>query len=320
MEIQSADKGGLTFKANDFAQDIQKLAVEQGLPDPYKEEAPPAVAMPAQPPQAAVTPTEPAKQETTPEPKVVEVPEKFKTADGKVDEAKLEKSIVNVDQALAKYLEKEKELKRKINEVKTAENAYLNPVNVAPTTEPVQTPANLPFRQMLAKDIQEQGIEVVLEKLFTASQEAALDQARKELSPLKQGFEEATTRSQVEAIGKADPWVYTEDGISTLNQILTQQPYLMQAPDPYKAAYIHYQGQRGVTQKVEHSSQVSTPTPTAKASAPVPTAVAASNANTSPTINLDSPQAVDAYLKTLDPKQQEEFFVKMGLPAFAKRY
>ena len=324
METPTAVKAELSFKPEDFAADLAKLAAEQTPPATVataQPEVKPTPEMPAQPSQAAVTPEPPATQAPAPVPQAVAVvvPDKFKGPDGQLDTAKLEKSTVNVDQALASYLAKEKELKRKINEVRTAENAYLNPVN-APVPVPSQAPANIPFYQQLEQDVQTVGLGKTLEKLFTASQEAALEQARKEVTPLRQGFEEATTRQQIEAIGKADPWVYTPEGVAALNQILTDQPYLMHAVDPYKAAYIFHQGQSGVRAVVERSgSQVLTPTPPAKATAPVPSAVAANMTPQTPTINLDNKEAIDAHLKTLTLAQQEEFFCKLGLPRFNAR-
>lgn len=322
METQTVDKGGLTFKPEDYAADIAKLAAEQGLPAPVAGAQPaptPTQEMPAQPAptqaQATVTPTETKAQEPTPA-HHVEVPEKFKTPDGALDTARLEKSTADADKALQTYLVKEKELKRKINEVRQAENAYLNPGNL-PAPAPGNTALNpaLTFEQQLEADAQSKGFGVVAARLFSAAQEAAVEQMRKELTPIKQGYEEAATTRQLEAIGKSDPWVYTPEGVGALTQILTDQPYLWQAPDPYKAAYM-FSG-RSVTAR--SSSQVLTPTPTAKASAPVPTAVAANMTPQAPTIRLDSRDAIDAHMKTLTTAQQEEFFVKMGLPRFNAR-
>ena len=311
MEIQTAPKAELSFKPEDYAADIAKLAAEQN-PAPAVVVQPvvtPTQAMPAQPTpsqaQAAVTPTEQKAQEPTPAPQV-EVPEKFKTPEGTLDTAKLEKSTIDADKALQLYLVKEKELKRKMNEVRQAENAYLNPGNIpAPVPSNAMPPTpGLTFEQQLDADAQKNGFGVVAARLFTAAQEAAVEQMRKELNPLKQGFEEAATTRQLEAIGKSDPWVYTPEGVGALTQILTDQPYLWQAPDPYKAAYM-FSG-RGVIAR--SGSQVVTPTPTAKATAPVPSAIAANMTPQSPSIRLDSKEAIDAHLKTLTVEQQSEFF------------
>ncbi|MEK7126236.1 MAG: hypothetical protein AAB835_01995, partial [Patescibacteria group bacterium] len=122
METPTAVKAELSFKPEDFAADLAKLAAEQTPPAMVataQPEVKPISEMPAQPSQAAVTPEPPATQAPAPVPQAVAVvvPDKFKGPDGQLDTAKLEKSTVNVDQALASYLAKEKELKRKINEV-----------------------------------------------------------------------------------------------------------------------------------------------------------------------------------------------------------
>jgi len=307
------------ISAEELNADLQKF-VEQNKPTTVT--AQPTQTMPAQTVQPeptpatetpAVTPQPTATDGATPTP---EVPEKFKTPDGKLDEEKLAKSTFHVDQALAKYLEKEKELKRKQNEVRKAENPYLTPTT--PANTPPTENANLSFDKQLEADVQAQGLGPVLAKLFTAAKDTALEEARKELSPLKEGFEAATSRKQIEDIGKTDAWVYTEEGVNTLQQILAEQPYMWQASDPYKAAYLHYQGIRGVTGRV--GSQVRTPTPPAKATAPVPSAVAANPSTPAPVVDLNSREAISRHLKTLTPKQQEEFFKKQGYPAFPSGY
>jgi hypothetical protein len=345
QRTEPAKGESLSFKNEDFAADMARLAAEQGVANPLevKAEAPAPVAVtmpkadaPAQPEApAAVTPEATAKAETAQkaEAPVVATPDKFKTPDGQLDTAKVLKSTIEADKALAIYLAKEKELKRKMNEVKQAENAYLNPGNPpatqnlpASTITPAQAQA-VPFEQQLEADVQAHGLGKTLAKLFTAAQDSALDMARKELNPLKEGIAENTTRQQIEAIGKADPWVYTEEGVNTLNTILNEQPYMLQAADPYKAAYIYHQGLRGVTQitgavpQGQQISQVLTPTPTAKAPAPVPAAVAANSAPKSDadTINLNDPVAVNAYVAKLTPAQQDQFYQRAGFPAFRGR-
>ena len=322
METQTPQRAELSFRPEDFAADIAKLAAEAN-PNPVVE-APKVIAdtqMPVQPTPiqapATVTPEPPANQAPAPAPQAVAVPEKFKAPDGTLDTAKLEKSTADADKALLTYLAKEKELKRKMNEVRQAENAYLNPANIPapiPGIAPAPNPA-LTFEQQLEADAQSKGFGVVAARLFTAAQEAAVEQMRKELNPLRQGFEEAATTRQLEAIGKSDPWVYTPEGVGALTQILTDQPYLWQAPDPYKAAYM-FSGRSVIARS---SPQVLTPTPTAKATAPVPSAVAANMTPQAPSIRLDSKEAIDAHMKTLTTAQQEEFFVKMGFPRFDAR-
>lgn len=327
METTQTAEKGLSFAPENFAADMQMLATEQGktiTPEGIVADTPTQTPAPAVQPEVLATETpavtpEPAKVEVKP----VVVPDKFKAPDGTLDMAKVEKSTMSADQALAKYLEKEKELKRKINEVKASENAYLNPAN---TPNPILSQsvlnANVPFHQQLEQDVQAIGLGKTLEKLFTASQESALEQARKEITPIKQGYDQSVTKNQIEAIGKSDPWVYTEDGVNTLNRILTEQPYLMNAEDPYKAAYIAYQGILGVNARIAGTNtQVLTPNPTARASAPVPTARAADSSTASPETVFDklTNAQKSEFIKRLPTAEQEKWFIRSGFPAFSKR-
>lgn len=309
--------GNLSFKPENFAADMAKLAAEMGVKIEGKEEPkqentvlpetpidPPTP--PAQPDiQAAVT------NEAT---KSVEVPDKFKNPDGTVNVAQIEKSTANAEEALAKYLEKEKELKRKINEVKAKENAYINPpATIAP---PPDIHVNTTFAEQLEADLAKDGAGVVLVKLFTAAQEAAEEKVRGEISGLKTIVSENATTQQVKSIGKKDPWVFTTEGIETLTKILDEQPYMQKAVDPYKAAYLHHKGMQSVVS--QSSPQVLTPNPVARPSAPVPTGQAASQTQTNPESmfdKLNSDQKLE-FIKRLPSSEQEKWYVKAGFPAF----
>ncbi len=301
VEVPAKD---LSFKNEDFAQDMEKLQTAVATPEVKTEETTPAI-----------TPTQDTTTEPTQKPVSSEVPEKFKTPDGKVDESKVEKSLVNVEEAIAKYTAKQKELNRLINETKAKENAYLRSDVVATPTIDTTTPAKTDqsFEQMIESDLQKEGTGKTLSKLFNAAREAALEQLRTEISPLQATIHETQTRNQLEAIGKTDPWVYTATGIDTLTKILNDKPFLTNSDNPYRDAYLFYQGAKLTASRVD--SQVSTPTPTAKASAPTPTALAA-NHTSAPVVRLDSKESIDKILQKLTPKEQSEFFAKLGLPAY----
>jgi hypothetical protein len=313
--VDTKADSNLSFAPENFADDLAKLAAASGM----TLETPQAD-IPLTPPNE---PEQPKAQEMTPEPEApvtktdeatqkVEVPEKFKAPDGSVDTAKLEKSMVNVEQALAQYLEKEKELKRKMNEVKKQENAYITPPQT-PAPTPV-IPINTEFAKQLEADIQKEGAGVVLAKLFTAAQESVEERVKSEIESLKSVNAANATKAQIEAIGKNDPWVYTPEGMATLTQMLEEQPYLWNAPDPYKAAYLIYSGQKSVVSK--SVPQVLTPTPTARPTAPVPSGQAAAPANTTPSLRLETKEDIENHLKKLTPAQQSAFFQKMGFPGF----
>ncbi len=301
VEVPAKD---LSFKNEDFAQDMEKLQTAVATPEVKTEETTPAI-----------TPTQDTTTEPTQKPVSSEVPEKFKTPDGKVDESKVEKSLVNVEEAIAKYTAKQKELNRLINETKAKENAYLRSDVVATPTIDTTTPAKTDqsFEQMIESDLQKEGTGKTLSKLFNAAREAALEQLRTEISPLQATIHETQTRNQLEAIGKTDPWVYTATGIDTLTKILNDKPFLTNSDNPYRDAYLFYQGAKLTASRVD--SQVSTPTPTAKTPAPTPTALAA-NHTSAPVVRLDSKESIDKILQKLTPKEQSEFFAKLGLPAY----
>lgn len=305
-----ADDGKLSFEPENFAADIAKLKARM---EPVKVETPAPITPPTQPTQTEQTPVESVvtKPEEATEVKAVEVPEKFKAPDGSVDTEKLGKSITNVDEALASYLAKEKELKRKMNEVKAQENAYINPPAAIANTPVI--PVNQNFAKQLEEDIAKEGAGVVLAKLFTAAQESVEERVQSRIQAIQSAQAENTTKQQIEAIGKNDPWVYTPEGLDTLTKILNDQPYLWGAADPYKAAYLQYNGIKNVASK--SSPQVLTPTPTARTSAPVPTVQAAVKTS-APVIKLNTKEDIDNHLKKLNPEQRKEFFKKVGLPSY----
>ena len=304
----------LSFKPEDFANDMAKLAAESDTPTTPTADTPAPIAEVAPTP-----PVQPEKATATPEATKVEVPEKFQKPDGSIDTEKLAKSTLSAEEALNKYLTMEKDLKRKQNELRVKDNPYLaQPAPQAPTAP--QIPVDVPFSQRVSQDIAAQGVDPalaqalspVLIKLFTAAEESAYERSQVRVNNLEQVSAENTTRQQVEAIGKRDPWVYTKEGSDALARILDEQPYLWNAKDPYKAAYVHYKGNQSVAS--QSVPQVSTATPTARPSAPVPTGHAAAPAPT-PVI-LNTKAEIDAHLATLTPQQQSEFFKKQGFPGF----
>jgi len=304
----------LSFDPNNFAADMAKLAASKGLTIEGNEVKPvevPVITPPTTPeqPPVEVAPVTPKDEATKAD---VVVPDKFKAPDGSIDTEKLNKSVVNAEAALANYLVIEKELKRKMNEVRAQENAYINPPPAPNAPIPV-IPVNTNFAAQLEADIAKDGAGVVLAKLFTAAQESVEERVQSRIQELQNVNAETTTMKQVEAIGKNDPWVYTPEGMSTLTKILDEQPYLWNAKDPYKAAYLQYKGIENVASK--SNSQVLTPTPQARPTAPMPSGQAA-NRTSAPVIKLDTKQDIDNHLKTLSPEERKKFFVKAGYPAF----
>jgi len=296
---------GLSLTNDTFAEDMAKLAAMAGS-TPQTDTTPTTTET-----STPTTPEQPVNQApVTDEATKVDVPEKFKTPDGKIDVAKVEKSLMSAEETLAKYLAKEKELKRKMNDARKTEAGL-------PPSELGNIQVSPEFAAQFEKDVQTMGLGNAVIRLQTATlkaaEEAAYSRAMKDIEGIKEVTANQTTRNQIEAIAKSDPWVYTPEGLNTLTTILDSQPYLWQAADPYKAAYVHYKGLNVASQQVP---QVLTPTPTARPSAPVPTGQAAAPANNTPSVRLDSKEAINTHLKKLTAEQQSEFFKKMGFPGF----
>lgn len=292
--LPTAD-AGLSLTNDSFAEDMAKLEAQAKAANTATETPTPTT--PEQPVEQA-----PVTQEAT----KVDVPDKFKTPEGNIDVAKVEKSLMSAEETLAKYLEKEKELKRKMNDTRKAEIT-------APNMDGIQVSPE--FAASFEKDVQTMGLGAAVIRLQTATlkaaEEAAYTRAMKDIEGIKEVAANQTTKQQIAEIAKSDPWVYSENGLNTLTAILNNQPYLWQANDPYKAAYLFHKG----SVASQTNPQVLTPNPLVRPSAPVPTGHAAVTSN-NPTVKLDSREAIDTHLKKLTPAQQSEFFKKMGFPGF----
>lgn len=285
---------GFSGKPEDFARDMEILR---------KAEAP------AEPVAAAVeTPTEevtePAQPEATPQAdETPEVPAKFQTKDGKLDEGKLEKATLSAEQQLAKYLELEKQLSRKAQEIgkaKKGETVYTAPQAQA-------DPSADPFEVQIESDVQKYGAGKTLAKLFHAAKDAAKAEMMAEVQEIKQYTELAKRERELREIAKNDPWVFSQQGMETLNKYRETHPWLNDSPTPWTAAYKAYLGDQAFQQRTER--QVTTPTPKNVKVPPAPiTAAARSSAGT-----IDQARLVES-LKKLTPEQEDAYWQKMGFP------
>ena len=232
----------------------------------------------------------------------VTVPDKFKDAEGNLDQAKLEKSTQDAQAALAKYLTTEKELRRKMNEV--------NGLKSVPAVS-AQSPAT-PFEAQIEADIQKLGAGVVLARLFEAAKETAKKEVLSDVHADREERAEIKSRRELEEIGKYDQEVLTPAGLDRLAQIRAERPYLNQSENPTQAAYEVYLAEQ--VKKARQTGQVQ-PTPkglTAKAPptpvGPAPRAVVQSNAP-----KLETQADINAHLATLTPAQESAFWKSRGL-------
>lgn len=281
-------------------------------------------AEPAQPesqPQAAVTqPTtpspvqQPAPQAITPvaAPAVPEIPEKFKAPNGELDKEKLLKS----------YGEAERELKR-LQNARTAPQAPQSQATAQPVAQPqAQSTPLTQFEAQVAQDLFQEasksgspiseGQAIAFARVQVRLYEAASKQSQAatfgEVAQFRETLAEQARRNELDALAKNYPEVLTPQGLKALTDARTENPWLNQSPEPWKAAALFLLGQRSLYQTAP--SQVN-PTPQASQNTapPIP---ANPGQVFAPAVQLDTPEQIDAYVKTLTPQQEDEFWKKAG--------
>lgn len=300
-------------KWSDMASDMANIAKELGVSE---QPAQPV----AQPPQAVVTqpaPTAPVspQAETKAAPAAVpaqaapapEVPEKFRGADGKLDQGKL----------LNSYLEAEKALKK-------AQNAKSVPVEVAPAPQlvqqpqPVQTGGLTPLEFQVARDIYAGGgvseanaiaqarVQI---RLAEAARMSAAQEAQQSISPFMERVSDSQRRSELQELAKSHPEVLTPQGHAELVKIREENPWINASPEPWKAATLILLGQKGLNGQ---AGTVAIPTPTGAQQTVNPLPVTPSQPAANP-LQLNTPAQIEAYVKTLNPEQEAEFWKKAGM-------
>ena len=313
---------GFSGKWSDMASDMAAIAKEMGQAETPTQPAPVT-------PQAVVTPTPlpaPATQTVQPQtapqtsapaavvPPVAaipEVPEKFRGADGKLDPEKLLKS----------YSAAEKELGRKANELNQLKSAPTAPTPPAIPANAAQTgnPGNLtPLELQVARDLFNSGAGYteaqaiatarVQVRLMDAASGLATERAMGEVAQLREAQTEQRRVAELQAIAKTYPEVLTPQGYEALVKVREENPWINASPEPWKTATLIHLGQKGMLQG--QPGAVSIPTPTgAQPGQPLP--VSPSGPVSNP-IQLNTPQQIEAHVKTLTPTQEAEFWKTAG--------
>lgn len=302
----------VSLEPTDFKSEIAKIAAEQGLIINAEGDAVPKDTPPTPAPQASAQPVPPLAAEQPP----VQVPEKFQAPDGTADLAKIEKSTLSAEAAIAKYREKETELRK-----------LQNAVNQAPQAPQVTQPQvpqqafSLPelagiTPQMVEEEIKANGAGVAVMKMVAiatqAAKQAALNETKSEVAQLRDTIESRQRVEQLQEIAKTDPWVYTEEGMNKLFEIRAAKPYLNAAPNPMDAAYREHLADQALKQRTQGT--VNMPTPTAGTAKAPPTPVSApprSNSQDQLLQLANDPKRLNAYLDTLQPKAQEALWDKL---------
>lgn len=295
---------GFSGKPADLAKDLALLAKQQGIVTVPVAPETPAPAQPAQPQAAA-----------TPEPPVAPAPEKFLNPDGTVNPEKVEKSLVNVEKALETYRQKEVELRRLQNDVHRMTVAPSVPKPLSPQPEVPQDLEAL-INADLAANPNNAGR--VLAKWAGAIQESAVQRALGGVESLKEQVEAQELRREMEAMGKVDSWLLTEEGPRELFRIRQENPHLNQARHPWREAYKTYLGEQQMKQRL--GSAVPMPTPKGT-TAPVAPAVPTNRASSPPQVTLAglSKDQLDAHLAGKSVADQDAFFRAAGLPGLPRR-
>lgn len=221
-------------KPGNFAADMAALAAEQ---------APQVVPVA---PQAEVQ-TQP---ETTANAAPATVPDKFKAPDGSLDTAKLEKSTVNAEEALAKYAEKERQLRQKMNEVNRLSQAPMpQAAPVIPVTPQGAQPLSAFEIQVANELINEaaaygyqmpQGQAIAQAKVQVRMAEAKAGYEQNLTESLRVKLEDQDRRRELEEIAKYDDSVLSPEGFEALSKIRESKPWVNQSQTPWTEAYNYY--------------------------------------------------------------------------------
>jgi len=296
--------------SDDFQEGIQQLAKERNLViTPEGNAVSPEQAQESTP--EAPTPQPEVTQEATPEPStteeaVPEVPEKFQAKDGSVDIAKVEKSTVNAEEALAKYVEIERKLGQKRAEVQKQQSQ---------PQVPQQAQTDKTMAQQIEENIKLYGVGDTLVKVMAAAKEWSGQGGNERIDELAQRLDAGDRRAELTRIAKEDGWVLSPEGIDAMSKFREQNPYLNGSPSPWQSTYEAMKG-RGLVPENKSKSQVATPNPTPKGAPTTPPSGAAQTKTPSKMdkVDLDNPRELNKVLDTMTPEEQSKFFVSQGLP------
>lgn len=299
----------------DFQKEIQKIAEEKGgklVDGKFVPNPPDGTQVPE--PQAAPKPEDSTSQPQAGAQPEVKVPEKFLGKDGQIDQEKLQKSTVNAEEAIKKYLEKERELRKLQNEVHGLEK-------IPPPQPQPQPQAQVPGA--ITPDAINEALrrtsnpgQVMYELAQLAAEDGyrrALSDFRSEIGSIRDRVESDQRTRELKTIADKDPWVFSVEGIQKLSEIRQAKPWLNNAPEPWKEAYLSYLADKQLGQ----ASQVQMPNPaptTVKAPA---TPVGGANRVQAQVPNFsdlaNDKARLNAYLDTLTPEQQKSFW-KTAIP------
>ena len=294
-------------KPGDFHADLALLAKEQGVSS--------AVITP----ETESAPTQPEITGTAPV--IAEVPEKFKAADGSLDTAKVGKSTVDAEAALAKYAAKEKELRHKMNEVNRLSTQNIA-LNVAPTAPAVNAVPLTAFEIQVANDLinearnygyeMPQGQAIAQARVQVKMAEARHHAEASLTETLRVKLEDQDRRRELEAIAKYDASVLSPEGIEALTKIRDSKPWINNSPTPWTEAYDYYLAEQAKSARL-NGTVLPTPTGLTAKAPPTPVGPAPRAVVKSKEPNLESEAAINEHIATLKPAEEKAFWAARGL-------
>lgn len=278
--LDNSQPAAVAALTGDNATDLANIAREMGV----SLDASGNVAKEARAQQMPVTPPPvPAPAAVVPAP--VEVPPKFQNPDGTVNEAKVEKSTVDVLKGIEYYKAKEKEFHQLQNKVN---NPAPQPQQVQPHGAAQLSQLEISMAQDLINEHAAQGV--------TLDQRSAIAQARvmargleakhaAELSitdSLRRDMAETRMTSELKDLIDADETLLTP---AVADRVLAIR---QEKGGSYRDAYIQHLGEESIRQR---TGQVKTPIPTGQAAKAPPTPVGPVSRVQS-TVDLSKPQAL----------------------------
>ena len=294
-------------KPEDFARDMAMLQAQAAQPQTMTVEKPVEVAMEKKEPE------QPTGQ--LPAPATPEIPAKFLDKDGNPDLEKVEKSTRSAEEAIAKYLEKEKVLRQKAAEVDrlSKSQGYPSLVQEKPVEVKPQEPApSVDFEAQLATDFAANPGKT-LARLFQAAKDLSSSESKAHVDGIAQEIELTKRERELHGLAKNDPWVVSEQGVETLAKYRESNPRLANWTEAYKA----YLGDQEFSKRVNR--QVITPTPKAVTVPPAPVTAGGRPSQATTGLNFGSQDAIAAHLAKLTPDQEDAFWKAQGLPPVHKR-
>lgn len=306
--------------AKDMASIAQEMSPQEQPAQPDNGQPNPAVVTnPEVKSPAAVVPQAQTANNQPPAPQAEDVPEKFRDANGKLDQEKLIKS----------YFEAEKALKRAQNAAQTpAAPQVAQPVQSQPQSQPVATPQGLtPFEARVAQDLLNEAAALGYQmpqaqaiaqariqiRLLDAKHQADTAATFAEVAQFRETLAQQAQRTELESLAKNPDtnWVLTPKGQSDLMKVREENPWINASPTPWASAAYHLLGQRRISEK-SSGGLVNMPNPTGAQNAAPPLPVTPTPPASNP-IQLNTPQQIEAHVKTLTPQQEAEFWRKAGM-------